>query len=216
MTEVEWLTNQNLSQLLPKHFEASGRKFRLMAVATCRCYWNNFTDWRCKQAVEIAERYAEGEVTDDELGIARARIVLGRRLSYAALAYRVTEAVDYHAATESLSVVAAIELKSTRLNPRHHEHWFESDAPSPVLAPLLRDIFGNPFRPVAFDPAWRSSTALAIATGIYDERAFDRLPILADAIQDTGCENEELLNHLRSDGPHVKGCWALDLVLGKE
>ena len=77
-------------------------------------------------------------------------------------------------------------------------------------------IFGNPFRPVAFDPAWRTSKALAIAQGIYDERAFDRLPILADALQDAGCENEDILSHLRGDGPHVKGCWALDLVLGKE
>lgn len=81
---------------------------------------------------------------------------------------------------------------------------------------MARDIFGNPFRPVAFDPAWRTSTALAIAQGIYDDRAFDRLPILADALQDAGCENDDILSHLRSDGPHVKGCWALDLVLGKE
>ena len=65
-------------------------------------------------------------------------------------------------------------------------------------------------------PSWRTSTALAIAQGIYDDRAFDRLPILADALQDAGCENDDILNHLRCDGPHVKGCWALDLVLGKE
>jgi hypothetical protein len=81
---------------------------------------------------------------------------------------------------------------------------------------ILHDIFGNPFRPVAFDPAWRTSTALAIAQGIYDDRAFDRLPILADALQDAGCENGDILSHLRGEGPHVKGCWALDLVLGKE
>ncbi len=88
--------------------------------------------------------------------------------------------------------------------------------PHKYFSNFIRDIFGNPFRPVAFDPSWRTSTALAIAQGIYDDRAFDRLPILADALQDAGCENADLLNHLRSEGPHVKGCWALDLVLGKE
>ncbi len=84
-----------------------------------------------------------------------------------------------------------------------------------AVATLLRDIFGNPFRPVAFDSSWLTSTVLALATGIYAERAFDRLPILADALQDAGCDNDDILTHLRSDGPHVKGCWALDLVLGK-
>lgn len=65
------------------------------------------------------------------------------------------------------------------------------------------------------DPSWLSSTAVAIAAGIYHDTAFDRLPILADALQDAGCENEDILNHLRGEGPHVRGCWALDLVLSK-
>ncbi|MBP3954249.1 hypothetical protein J8F10_02935 [Gemmata sp. G18] len=80
---------------------------------------------------------------------------------------------------------------------------------------FVRDIFGNPFCPVAVDPSWLTSDVIALATGIYVERAFDRLPILADALQDAGCDNDDILNHLRGDGPHVKGCWALDLVLGK-
>src|SRR5262245_53575541 len=82
---------------------------------------------------------------------------------------------------------------------------------------LLREIFGNPFRPVAFDPAWHTSDVLLLARGIYDEHAFDRLPILADALQDAGCDCDDLLTHLRETAaPHVRGCWALDLVLGKE
>jgi hypothetical protein len=80
---------------------------------------------------------------------------------------------------------------------------------------LISDIFGNPFRPVAVDPAWRTSTTVGIARGIYDDRAFDRLPILADALQDAGCENADILDHCRGDGPHVRGCWVVDLVLGK-
>ncbi|MBN9122462.1 MAG: hypothetical protein J0I06_25515 [Planctomycetes bacterium] len=82
---------------------------------------------------------------------------------------------------------------------------------------LLSEIFGNPFRPVVFDPAWRASDVALLANGIYAERAFDRMPILADALQDAGCDSDELLNHLRdASATHVRGCWALDLVLGKE
>jgi hypothetical protein len=94
-----------------------------------------------------------------------------------------------------------------------HDYWLLREA----WCNLLRDIFGNPFRPVTFDPEWRTTTALALAQGIYEERAFDRLPILADALQDAGCDNDDILNHLRdTTTPHVRGCWALDLVLGKE
>ncbi|WP_149115354.1 hypothetical protein [Limnoglobus roseus] len=87
---------------------------------------------------------------------------------------------------------------------------------SAVQANLLRDIFGNPFRPVAFEAGWRTGTVLGLAEGVYEERAWDRLPILADALEDAGCESEEILGHLRGEGPHARGCWALDLVLGKE
>ena len=81
---------------------------------------------------------------------------------------------------------------------------------------LARDIFGNPFRPVAIEPEWRTSTAVALAKGMYDSRDFSVMPILADALQDAGCDNEEVLNHCRdAAGVHVRGCWVVDLVLGK-
>jgi hypothetical protein len=82
-------------------------------------------------------------------------------------------------------------------------------------AALSRDIIGNPFRPITCDPAWRTSTVLALAQGIYDERAFDRMPILADALQDADCDNAGILDHCRGPGPHVRGCWVVDLLLGK-
>lgn len=82
-------------------------------------------------------------------------------------------------------------------------------------ADLLRDIFGNPFRPIALDPPWRSETAVAVAAGIYEERAFDRMPILADALEDAGCDHADVLTHCRGPGPHARGCWVVDGVLGK-
>jgi hypothetical protein len=85
-----------------------------------------------------------------------------------------------------------------------------------ALAGLVRDVFGNPFRPVVFDPAWRAETVAALASAIYPDRAFDRMPILADTLEDAGCDNADILNHCRGPGPHFRGCWVVDLVLGKE
>jgi len=79
-------------------------------------------------------------------------------------------------------------------------------------ASFIRDIFGNPFRPVAFSPQWSTDTALSLARQMYESRDYSAMPILADALQDAGCDNEDVLNHCRGKGPHVRGCWVVDLV----
>ena len=88
-----------------------------------------------------------------------------------------------------------------------------------IQATLLRCLFGNPFRPSAPLPhavlAWNDGTVRRIAEGIYQERAFNRMPVLADALLDAGCEDEALFQHCREPGSHVRGCWAVDLILGK-
>ena len=81
---------------------------------------------------------------------------------------------------------------------------------------IIRDIFGNPFRAVTFDPTWRTLSVVRLAQTIYDERAFDKMPELADALERAGCRDEAILNHCREPGEHVRGCWVVDLVLGKE
>src|SRR5262245_21894182 len=68
----------------------------------------------------------------------------------------------------------------------------------------------------AFPPAWRTDTAVSLARQMYELGDFSLMPILADALQDAGCDNDELLNHCRGPGPHVRGCWVVDLVRGKE
>jgi hypothetical protein len=89
---------------------------------------------------------------------------------------------------------------------------------------LLRDVFGNPFRPVSFDPSWRTSTVTTLAQTMYDSRDFSAMPILADALQEVpsarrkgfaGCDNSDILNHCRGPGPHTRGCWVVDLVLAR-
>jgi hypothetical protein len=91
------------------------------------------------------------------------------------------------------------------------------DALLAEMVARAHDVFGNPFRPVAFSPAWRTDTAVALARQVYESREFSAMPILADALQDAGCDNEAILNHCRSSSvTHVRGCWAIDLVLNRE
>jgi hypothetical protein len=91
------------------------------------------------------------------------------------------------------------------------------EAESTAHCNIIRDIFGNPFRPITFSPSWRTDTAVSLARQMYESREFSAMPILADALQDAGCDNEDVLNHCRdANQVHVRGCWVVDLVLRKE
>lgn len=85
-----------------------------------------------------------------------------------------------------------------------------------TLPELCRDVLGNPFRPAAFDPSWRTSTVLALSRQMYDARDFSSMPVLGDALEEAGCGDEPVLSHCRGETPHVRGCWVIDLVLGKQ
>jgi hypothetical protein len=90
-------------------------------------------------------------------------------------------------------------------------------APKPFIIDLMHEVIGNPFWPVVFSSKWRTSTAVAIAQGMYESRDFGAMPILADALQDAGCDSDDVLDHCRDpERVHVRGCWVVDLVLGKE
>src|SRR5262249_37606845 len=83
-------------------------------------------------------------------------------------------------------------------------------------AALLRDVAGNPFRPVPFDPVWRTETTVALARQMYESRDFSAMPILADALQDAGCGSPDILEHCLGFGPHVRGCWVVDWILATD
>jgi len=106
------------------------------------------------------------------------------------------------------------------------QHWesLESNRADSLMAVVendswrakyLRCIFGDPYRPVTIDPRLLTSTVIDLANAIYDERAFDRMPILADALMDAGCASEEIIAHCRQSDEHVRGCWVVDLLLAK-
>jgi hypothetical protein len=117
-----------------------------------------------------------------------------------------TYAVGYRARTTEAGTVSRDYEKSRSAELAHKA----------LQADLVRCVFGNPFRPVAFAPGWRTPTVLALAGAIYEEKAFERLPILGDALIDAGCDDAELLGHCRGPGPHARGCWPVDLLLNKE
>jgi hypothetical protein len=148
----------------------------------------------CYELVLAAEQYADGVITDRELD-------------------KVAEAIRYD--EEGFDPVFASWITAAGM-PRLR-FWVSSwliQAPASVST-WFHDIFGNPFRPATFDPAWRTNTAVSLARQTYESRDFSAMPILADALQEAGCDNTDLLDHCRCSGPHVRGCWVVDLVLGK-
>jgi hypothetical protein len=171
-----------------------------------------------RRKIELAELYADGLADPDEweaAAIAGGDWSLPHPAGTACYAAGCAAARHAPIAAESSAEYAASAI-SGRIGT--HDDLKGSTAKSAehaVQAAILRDIFGNPFRPVAFDPTWRTDTAASLARQMYDAREFSAMPILADALQDAGCDSDDILNHCRGEGPHVRGCWVCDLVLGK-
>jgi hypothetical protein len=203
VTESEWLAcGDPRRMLLFLSGKSNSRKMRLFAVACSRRVWHRLTDQRLQVVIETAEQFAEGISTPEQLATARDSIWQATKLWPTAWSSADDDAEKAAWFTSQGAARIAGGMQVAR----------EPAAQSS----LLRCIVGNPFRPVSLDPNWRTTTVLALAQGIYDERAFDRLPILADALQDAGCDNKEMLAHCRGEGPHARGCWVVDLVLGKQ
>ena len=221
MTEVEWLTASDPMPMLGfLRGNVSDRRLRLLVVACCRRIWDGLKDVRSRTAVDVAERFADGGASADELLAAydAAYVAVDDCLEYSAFSEDQANAACLSAAANVDEVVEAYDPFPGYAALHAIGYAIDGLLGDCKLkqAALVRDIFGNPFRLVAFDPRWRTADAVGLARGIYDERAFDRLPLLADALMDAGCAGEQVLEHCRSEGPHVRGCWVVDLVLGKE
>jgi hypothetical protein len=205
MTAEEWQECADPKPMLVfLRGKVSDRKLRLFACASCRQIWS-MHDQIGKRAVEFAERHAEGEGTADE------------QSSIESLAWWGADGLNYEA--ESIWFAGWAAHSAVSGNPIETVAFvtkaIENIDDIVLLCGLVKDIFGNPFRPVALDPRWLSCTVVDFARAIYDERAFDQMPVLADALVDAGCDNEEIIAHCLSKGPHVRGCWVVDLLLGK-
>jgi hypothetical protein len=218
MTEEEWLADTDLEKKVQHVYkQKQTRKLRLFSCGCCRQLAPWIKNDRLIEAIERAEKFADGELGESTLDKWRLEV------------NRLERDVPRHPHTAELAVYHPIS--TVCLIPRYYGYtsaWRtllyrntifgpEFSATAPALAfSLFRDIFGNPFRPVAFEEAWRTDTVLSLARQIYQARDFSVMPILADALQDAGCDNDVVLNHCRDEKLiHVRGCWLVDLVLNK-
>jgi hypothetical protein len=199
----------------------SERKRRLFACACCRRIWR-LLDSNHRMAVEIAEKFADG-LADEEERSAVAYLVDGadeeveyeelespRRLGEVASSWAVqsdqecTEEGVLDPDTEDCAILAAQSAaKAVRAKKRE----------AAAQCQLLRDIFGNPFRKgLEIKQAWRTDTVVALARQMYDACDFSAMPVLADALEDAGCDSDDILNHCRGSDAHVRGCWVVDAL----
>jgi hypothetical protein len=194
MTEQEWLTTTDPQKMLEfLRGKVSARKLRLF-IAGC---FRSSPVFRTRPLgngpralVELVERYADGAATAEDLAAGH------RRSPFSIHAFRGGYAYTY---------------------AWYHRVFFGRSVRRALAARVLCDLFGPlPFGPVEIEPSWRTPAVVALAATVYEERRFEDMPVLADALEEAGCQDPDILSHLRGPGPHVRGCWALDLMLGKE
>lgn len=236
MTEAEWLTCDDPWVLL-NHLagEPSERQYRLFACACCRRVWHLLTDQWSRKTVEIAELFAQGGATYEQLQAARqaaswdAAVQAGQSPDDGAWGYAFNAARDV---AQDSAAQGALHASNAAVDAalfaagcvQNEQLTFEGSAfrqmERRLHCDLLRDVFGNPFRPAQVDPARLTLTVVGLAHAAYDERQLpsgeldlQRLGVLADALEEAGGA-DELVVHLRGPGPHVRGCWAIDAILG--
>jgi hypothetical protein len=230
VTESEWLTCDDPDRMLNWLGDRlSSRKALLFACSCGRAQFWRFADPRSRAAVEAAERFADEPVVSDALRAA----ALAADAAWTDAVYSRGTTPWTHAG--KVTALAASKLlapfRETELRPAAFLGAAAQAAAfarqgtkrsRPAQAALLRDLTCNPFRLVKIDPRVRTPTVVSLGEAANEERTLPagtldpvRLNILADALEDAGCTDAELLGHLRSPGPHVRGCWALDLILGK-
>jgi hypothetical protein len=215
MTETEWVACDDPKAMLAflhTWSQASKQNLRLFSCAACRRVWPLLTDERARRAIEVAERYADGAATDEEREAAQREAAAVRQLGGVTAKW----AAATVARTGAIMIVDAAG-QTAACPPEQEYDPVKWQGEWRAQCPLLRDLFGFlPFRPIQIDPSWRTPTVVTFATTIYDGRDFAAMPVLADALEESGCDDPELLGHLRQQGQvHVRGCWALDAILGK-
>ena len=239
MTEAEWLACADPDVLAQcALFPRTDRALWLFGCACCRRVWPLIADERSRALVELRERQADGLAVserDELVALAAAKeaaheVARGARRDLRPAAGTGPAARDAPRAEEAAVFAADAAYLAApggpfashlvaeavrRLDPADGAAAYARERTA--HCDLLREIVGPlPFRPVPCSLAWRTDTAVALAAQMYESRDFGAMPILADALQDAGCYSPDVLDHCRGEGPHVRGCWVVDLVLGKE
>ena len=230
MNELDWLAGADPVAMLD-HLggSATPRKLRLFACACVRRFWADFRYPIPREAVHLAERFAEGTATPEEVEAMR-----GQADQSAGNAPELDQ-YAYFAAAATLAEDAAEAARTAPEYIRQHAIriaayemiYSENEAEAVARArrdeahhqvELLNELFGNPFRPVVLELhwlAWSGDVVVGMAREIEEAQRFAELPYLADALMDAGCTDETILRHLRQTEGHVRGCWALDALVGR-
>jgi hypothetical protein len=250
MTEEEWNRCEDWKPMLAALGDGIGeRKGLLYLCAGMRRIWHLLYHEASREAVEVAERMADGRATEEEIDKAdwdsevptfladgfpdSVPSFLGSEQGVSAIRRLIEMGVYAEEEITSGGRLGNEQVVARLANAAGIPHYCICRiADEGLLGPwmlrylsaepewpggwLVREVFGNPFRSPRFDPAWRTPDVVGLARTIYDEKAFDRLPILSDALLDAGCNEDRILAHCREAGPHARGCWVVDRVLGLE
>ena len=203
MTEQEWLNCADPRPMLRfLNGKVSNRKLRLFAVACCWSIWHLLTDARSQRAVETAERYADGKATEAELNSAWNAM---REAVAASAMAAARDAVTASATAAAWCVNTAVSWAAWHADETINQAIFVRDIFNPWLTPMI---------PLAW-LTWHDGLPVSMAWRMYDTRDFADMPVLADGLEEAGCQDQDILGHCRSGGEHVRGCWLLDLLMGK-
>jgi acetyl esterase/lipase len=214
MTELDWLTSKDVWSMSAFLLKTAGkRKLRLFGCACCRRVWDYLTLPEQRTGVEVAERYAEGLALDEEL----------YRAHEALSSYPLYRTPPSYVTSEEMDVLADTSTAAVRLLEDHAGNdWARKERAARIAAEwdayvkLMHDLVGPlPFRPITLDPRWLTSSVQDLAKLINEERRFELMPVLGDALMDAGCDDEDVVYHCQSEPPHALGCWVLDLLMGK-
>ncbi|QDV36412.1 hypothetical protein ElP_43360 [Tautonia plasticadhaerens] len=215
-SEAEWRSCTDPFRMLDTlRGKASDRKFRLFAAACYRRLAELLPDPRQRRGIEVIEAMAEGTVAEAD----RRRVMVEVRRAIPPDDWEAR--IDGAAPSDHPHYVALMLYRefcssSTAVHAVHASAGMaDGDRERHEQSRLMRCIFGNPFRSPALDPTWLTPDVVSLAGTIYDERAFDLMPILGDALAAAGCADDDLQGHCRLPGEHARGCWVVDAILGK-
>jgi hypothetical protein len=235
MTEADWLSCGDPEPMLAfLRRRVSARRYRLFACACCRRIGHLLPVPAGHDMIVAAERFADGEITEEEFKAVKTATrgvdkhardaPSGTVLAF----YAAREAVDASARSSACNAshmaVNAVAIAAVRASGFDIAQWAVRQANARIAekreqANVLRDVIGNPFHPQVVDRAWlewNNQTVARLAAHVYEERAFEQMPILGDALEEAGCDNAMMLAHCREKREHVSGCWLVDLLLAKE